>query len=1057
MTLSIIPYSLPSHFIPAPTVARITVGFAVVGITLSTYNLHLRTGGYGWRFVASLAAYHLRLMCSSLYFSTHRLLFNTAPTRGVLDPADVARTILLDRYCNRQNTHLRRQFLNFRFNPVVNSVPVNHAHPRCANQRNWASAELDRFIIASGHVPYSLSMSNVENHRVSSVGSRLFYSSSDLTQRARMSPPHPGCIIKLVDVDYYLDINNLLSQGFAAVLYTFVPNAVAGVINGGEGQYFFDSHDQLITQLTPGTSYHHQLWNYSVDDFCAESSGRITHVRVNRLHLGQTGHQFILLEPMVWFPSLLRSLIDVSAPLERLRVSRNGFNVLRFLQHDSDSTSIAVPDQLNCVTIRTATLEAVLSKAVCDPRTFGPHHVAISLNANGVEVVERDASATLLCNYIRAAYRIPDLIVDPHSIANYHIVGAQDVVGLQFDPSHPRGRVLHQPIADYGAAPATDPTSAQVAVASRHHGYQPSRAHDSNPTHTADFLDYIAPSSPLTPYTIDQVEALQNRPTQRAGNERAHLSFTCASLGASTFLKNEPLPEFKPPRTITSVSADHRVRFSAYTYPIAEHLKTFHWYAFGKSPKEIGDSVQSLALTSWPLAATDFSRFDARHSDFFSSLELRFLQRAYPNDPNPLALYEAEVGALSHLGDHEIKHGFSRLTGSPCTSIFNTLINCYVSYMALRGSHSHVEAIQALGLYGGDDGLVPVATVDAAVSIAASCGAKLTFDYFPSTWVVFLGRVYLDPLNTSASIYDLRRFVTKCHVTVAPSDVPLDVAARRKRTGYIITDNNTPLIHEWCHFVGRAYGEHLETEDLSWAATQISSGAPPFFQLPRDDHVVLTVCHELLPDFDVILSRVLRGCLRDCDVTPNLDPSTSVVHNGHLHLAINVSPPPPPPSTSVSIELVESDDCSVHSSPLTIRPDSPLYVPDPDDLYHPPPISRRCPSPTESLASTIALVPPAPRSLARPAFGQCASPGLAPTSVTGPPRFTIRYLHDASASPSSCQPEVTASRKHRRARRHYERSQRARSTLPEQPRWKALAPGPPFAPWPPRRDGPPRH
>jgi hypothetical protein len=88
-----------------------------------------------------------------------------------------------------------------------------------------------------GFEPYVISPSPREKDE---DGSRMFYGLADLRQRFKNDPLHDKHVIVMTDVDYYVDMEALLSYGRPVVLYSFTPQKVSGKVLDG---YFTITND----------------------------------------------------------------------------------------------------------------------------------------------------------------------------------------------------------------------------------------------------------------------------------------------------------------------------------------------------------------------------------------------------------------------------------------------------------------------------------------------------------------------------------------------------------------------------------------------------------------------------------------------------------------------------------------------------------------------------------------------------------------------------------------------------------------------------------------------
>jgi len=115
-------------------------------------------------------------------------------------------------------------------------------------------------------------------------------------------------------------------------------------------------------------------------------------------------------------------------------------------------------------------------------------------------------------------------------------------------------------------------------------------------------------------------------------------------------------------------------------------------------------------------------------------------------------------------------------------------------------------AYTALGMYGGDDGIVADIPEANLIKAAASVGQKMEALSLPrgSTGVKFLARVYSPDVwfGDSNSCCDIARQLSKFHATPPSSrDITPEMKLLAKCQSFALTDENTPVIGELCRKV----------------------------------------------------------------------------------------------------------------------------------------------------------------------------------------------------------------------------------------------------------------
>jgi hypothetical protein len=345
----------------------------------------------------------------------------------------------------------------------------------------------------------------------------------------------------------------------------------------------------------------------------------------------------------------------------------------------------------------------------------------------------------------------------------------------------------------------------------------------------AEFLNFYLPTpGVLYPVAVSEVYEAQSRPTQRANNDRAIPSLSSWAVESAgeikSFQKAELYPEPKDPRNISTLPTEHCLLSSQYTRALSAHSKQFNWYAFGQHPNDTARRVHMIAAHATHLIETDFSRFDGTHSLALHEFELAIKLRAFPlcEHERIRALQQTILKAKCRTS-FGVKYqiGGSRPSGADDTSYSNTLDNAYINYCALRKSGmSPQEAWDALGIYGGDDGVtadVPPKTLEmVCTNLALSLKAK---QVQPTGRLSFLGRVYPNPAGHHGHMADLPRQLPKLSAYAGTVlDKPL--ALQNKAAGHLVVDPDTPILADWARMIQRIYGEHkfVETELTSYFA-----------------------------------------------------------------------------------------------------------------------------------------------------------------------------------------------------------------------------------------------
>jgi len=322
----------------------------------------------------------------------------------------------------------------------------------------------------------------------------------------------------------------------------------------------------------------------------------------------------------------------------------------------------------------------------------------------------------------------------------------------------------------------------------------------------------------LVPYDYDVVYDRQGRPSQRRILEESEHGMRSDS--ASVFQKREAYGRANDPRAITQINGVDKREYSAFIYALADRMKALKWYAFGKTPRKIASRVAKLCKKSVShVDSTDFSRMDGRVKQIARFLERNLMLKVFNQEFHLelLRLMKTQTN-LKAKTKNGVRYntGFARASGSPETSAFNTILNAFIAFLTARMTRVNGrfkecdEAWEALGLYGGDDGLTPDEDGEAAEKAARMMGQVMTVDRTKrgDMGVAFLARHYGPDVwwGDTNSCCDIRRQLAKFHVTTKLcSKVTPIIKLREKAFAFSLSDSHTPVIGQ---FVTRVL-EHI--------------------------------------------------------------------------------------------------------------------------------------------------------------------------------------------------------------------------------------------------------
>lgn len=156
---------------------------------------------------------------SSPYFTLHAWSDHTGWSS--VDPSQVFWWNVQPSSCLTFPSDLRQAFRKIK---VLRSrrPRSGHSHPDAGPNRDQADNSLNNFIIMNGCRVYSVQKSSVDIRRNIS-GSLIHYWDADRFHPEHIDPIGPDHIIKLMNVDYYLDWQRELPAFRPFIMYTFTP------------------------------------------------------------------------------------------------------------------------------------------------------------------------------------------------------------------------------------------------------------------------------------------------------------------------------------------------------------------------------------------------------------------------------------------------------------------------------------------------------------------------------------------------------------------------------------------------------------------------------------------------------------------------------------------------------------------------------------------------------------------------------------------------------------------------------------------------------------------
>lgn len=756
------------------------------------------------------------------------------------------------------------------------SVADNHTHGVSAAARGTATSLAICIARACGKIPLFYQGSGA-NARAGLTYSRSYFWLKDLMAPASIVEPGPEHLTVLIDVDYYKeDMNEFLSDNPTPhLIYTFVPSKAANV--EGEYAWRFLEDGKVEYTVSGGGGYTHWLWNWDGDSLMARSNTLdVFGLRIRcpfavrgagfgvERRMVDENHQLILLVPLIRttnpFTTWLAKWKLGAQYLRRFSPMVGKF--VRFLVKDKET--------LWRCTGRAGSYLAAKVRADIDDAIASTARSGAKVTLYTVKSKMDDGKESSSKNHEGAEILLE---FNQNYMPNDEKVSMTDVVrSYQFltpgtipDPDAKPGLVgFMKPLLDGAFAPDMSPGNEKRFVEERVLKVQAKEIipSDTQVKYMHEFAELLIPEPHrLMPYSDDVVYERQKRPSQRAILEQAQNG--SPNRVTTQFLKKEAYSTVNDPRGISQINGVDKLAYSAFIYAFVDMILSKQpWYAFGKSPKEIAAIVNAICMDAVShVDMTDFSRMDGRIGFIARILEEIVMKRAFAPEWffRMNELMRRQYMLMAVIGFERYMTKFQRLSGSAETAAFNTLLTAFVNYATFRYmGYSPREAWEALGLYGGDDGITADLKYAIAIRTAKGVGQKLDLERVEKGGfgINFLARRYGPGVWFEGgldSCCDIVRQLSKFHVTVnLPAHVTAAQKLQEKAFAFSLTDSNTPILGDFVKRVLAIYP--LKKDEFTNALGIWGVATEDGTQYPNanvgdwmDDYV-----NSVLPEFDYV-------------------------------------------------------------------------------------------------------------------------------------------------------------------------------------------------------------
>ncbi|AIO11151.1 protein A [Mosinovirus] len=813
---------------------------------------------------------------------------------------------------------LRHLFLT---NDTIRVFPMrkSHSHPKAAAFRTATNIYMGDLARTAGYVPYNVSKSPTD----SGDGTRYFYGVKDLAAKYIDTPVNDNHVLIFCDVDYYTDLNKWMKYFQPMIMYTFSPNTCVGRCEDYSWRFV---DNQVEYHVAGGSSYRHELWNFTGDTVCsyADNGDLLVYLLEQRNIENDPNHRFVVFTPCAripspfhWFlrevPRLQRKEVTVSRDVGWWSATSEKFSLL--YDPISDMLSIAKNGAWQSVDTTGRIYEAIKQRLDNKTAPAVVSDVERLLRAAGDK--EAATNAPLLYNMFGLTIR-HNVVKTTNVPTHYSPIGS-----LATEDGKPSGAQITGPLV---SEPALFPTkgvnSDEATIRGRvdkvRNNITPRRAYKD---YAHEFVDLIVRKPCVgSPLAVGDVQKRQATAQQRARFKMVEATLTTTPQNRlKAFIKSEAYGSVNDPRNITTMAPELTVMLSAYTLAFKEQvLKMFSWYGPGCNPTETVKRLAKLATSKLNWLCTDYSRLDGSVSEFLQKqvvypCYMKWVAPEYRDEMKHL-LDQVFIQRARTAEQVEYDPGYGTRSGSPITTDGNTIISAFVVYCANRNlGLTPKQSFGRLGLKYGDDGAdSDYPGLSDAIELAAKAlGLTVKLETVElGKPVPYLGRYFVDPATSKDSFQDPMRTLPKLHLT-ANRGVSAEQAAANKAHGYLATDAKTPIIGNWARRVIELTG--LKPKGLLREETHRMSNA-----WPQRDASAIAESMAFVMGMQVSDLQVLSD---SCNTVPALDQFAPLIETSRdVKISAVVSGDLVEPEPRVIAEPAPSDDRKSAATSGKLRP-----------------------------------------------------------------------------------------------------------------------------------------
>jgi hypothetical protein len=704
------------------------------------------------------------------------------------------------------------------FSSLVVDPPVavvGHTHAQAAGLRTAATAFVMNMAQYTGASVFIMGMSR-SDQRKNYRGTRQWFWCKDANAENRSDDQRHDDIQYLCDVDYYVDMPDLLSrEAKPVVLYTMVPETAAQTAVDNTS-YRFMEDGSLQTTVAGGGVYHHHLWNYGMDSVLVTRRflgipWKSIAYSIERKQVGPNRH-LVLLAPMkefVGIGSWLAVTLMETATLSRFNpvVQTDDVPFIRF--------NITQPNGQTLVTtsvagsFSSATVPAAVDETIASVARLSSTNLMMPTTASWIK--DDKAAAVILTRFHRATVQRSQLTVFPVAKA----VRAYQYAPANYDQeARPKLQAFMSPFVHEAFAPVANKAGEEQCVEGRINSLRKS---EPKPCKFRDrcideFAELVVQGAVLEPVCYEHVASKQTSAAQKLSLAKATVMGWFRARILKCFIKAEAYAKISDPRNISTYNDGDKLDMAQFSLALAAHCKKFPWYGPGKNPLQIAERTAEICSNAQSVNISDYHRMDGTITYVLRQVDRAVCMKAFAHHRAKLnELLKTNVDNTGYLPcGTTFNQGPSHGSGCSATSLFQTLRASFTAYLAFRNQRSTTggylspeEAFASIGIHLGDDGIDADLSITSHQWAADRVGLVLEASVVQRGFrgVNFLARYYspnvwFGDLN---SMCDVKRQLSKFHTTVRlPENVKPEQKLVEKAMSYVATDGNTPVLGNYC-------------------------------------------------------------------------------------------------------------------------------------------------------------------------------------------------------------------------------------------------------------------